>query len=158
MYSRQKRSPTGWLVSRVARGTRLMADEAGIMEPAARALRSLPDRPRQGLRRWRCPHKRGLNHFSSRLRRGERGHFHSISGPYLANYARESAWREDNRRVSNGDQTQHAAKLAMTNGPSPDFCGYWQRHLKLGPETDASDPVSLSWGCHTHQGANAMSC
>jgi hypothetical protein len=68
--------------------------------------------------------------FFSRLRRGERGHFHHISGPYLAAYARESAWREDYRRVSNGDQTQRAAALAMASGPSVDFCGYWQRHQR----------------------------
>ena len=51
-----------------------------------------------------------------------------VAGPYLASYARESAWREDNRRVSNGDQTQHTVALALSCGPSPDFCGYWQRH------------------------------
>jgi hypothetical protein len=43
-------------------------------------------------------------------------------------YTRESAWREDNRRVSNGDETQHAVRLALSSGPSVDFCGYWQRH------------------------------
>lgn len=66
------------------------------------------------------------------MRRGEKGHFHHIAGPYLANYAREASWREDNRRVSNGDQTQHAVKLAMTSGPSVDFRGYWRKHVKIG--------------------------
>jgi hypothetical protein len=32
--------------------------------------------------------------FFSRLRRGERGHFHHISCPYVENYARESAWQK----------------------------------------------------------------
>jgi hypothetical protein len=66
--------------------------------------------------------------FFSRMRRSEVWHYLHVSGPYLASYARESAWREDNRRVSNGDQTQHTVKLALSSGPSVDFCGYWQRH------------------------------
>jgi hypothetical protein len=29
-----------------------------------------------------------------------------IAGPYLLRFAQEAAWREDNRRVSNGDQVR----------------------------------------------------
>jgi hypothetical protein len=56
------------------------------------------------------------------------GHHHHVAGPYLVRYAQESAWREDKRRVSNGDQVQMAVSLALASRPSPDFCGYWQRH------------------------------
>lgn len=70
----------------------------------------------------------GAESFFSRLRRAEQGHHHHISGPYLLKYAQESAWREDNRRMSNGDQTQNAVALALSSKPSVDFCGYWQRH------------------------------
>jgi hypothetical protein len=49
---------------------------------------------------------------------------------YLLRYAQESSWREDNRRVANGEQTQRVAHLAMKRGPSVDFSGYWQRHIK----------------------------
>jgi hypothetical protein len=56
------------------------------------------------------------------------GHHHHISGPYLLRFAQEAAWREDNRRVSNGDQVQRVAKLALRRKPSVDFGGYWQRH------------------------------
>ena len=42
--------------------------------------------------------------FFSRLRRAEIGTHHHIAGPYLASYAAEMDWREDNRRVANGDQ------------------------------------------------------
>lgn len=55
---------------------------------------------------------------------------HHVAGAYLLRYAQESAWREDNRRVSNGDQVQRIAHLALTRKPSVDFCGYWQRHNK----------------------------
>jgi transposase-like protein len=65
--------------------------------------------------------------FFSRLRRGEMGHHHHISGPYLLRYAQEAAFREDSRRVANGEQVGKVAALALTNKPSVDFCGYWQR-------------------------------
>jgi hypothetical protein len=58
------------------------------------------------------------------MRRAEIGHHYHISGIYLLRYAQESTWREDNRRVANGDQVQ---RLAMKRGPSVDFSGYWQR-------------------------------
>lgn len=67
--------------------------------------------------------------FFSRIRRAELGHHHHIAGPYLLRYAQEATWREDNRRMSNGDQVGRLASLALTRSPSVDFSGYWQRHL-----------------------------
>jgi hypothetical protein len=55
-------------------------------------------------------------------------HYH-IAGAFLLRYAQESSWREDNRRVSNGDQVTRVAALAMKRGKSVDFTGYWQRHV-----------------------------
>lgn len=66
--------------------------------------------------------------FFSRLRRAEIGHHHHVAGAYLLRYAQEAARREDNRRVSNGEQVQRVAGLALSRKPSVDFCGYWQRH------------------------------
>lgn len=66
--------------------------------------------------------------YFSRLRRGEIGHHHHISGPYLIRYAQEAAFREDARRVANGEQVTRVAELAMAAKPSVDFAGYWQRH------------------------------
>ena len=68
--------------------------------------------------------------YFSRLRRAEIGHHHHVAGVYLLRYAQEAAWREDNRRVSNGDQVSRVAKLALSRKPSVDFSGYWQRHVK----------------------------
>jgi transposase-like protein len=65
--------------------------------------------------------------YFSRLRRAEMGHHHHISGPYLLRYAQEAAWREDSRRVGNGEQVQRVAHLALASKPSVDFTGYWQR-------------------------------
>jgi transposase-like protein len=69
----------------------------------------------------------GAESYFSRLRRGELGHHHHIAGPYLVRYAQEAAWREDLRRVSNGEQANGIIRLAMGCRPSVDFCGYWQR-------------------------------
>ena len=66
--------------------------------------------------------------YFSRLRRAEVGHHHHISGPYLLRFAQEAAWREDSRRVANGEQVERITGLAMASKPSVDFCGYWQRH------------------------------
>ncbi len=67
--------------------------------------------------------------YFSRLRRAEAGHHHHIAGQYLLRYAQEASWREDNRRMANGDQVHRLAGLAMSKRTSPDFVGYWQRHV-----------------------------
>jgi len=67
--------------------------------------------------------------FFSRIRRAEIGHHHHIAGVYLLRYAQEATWREDNRRMSNGDQVARLTGLALSRKPSVDFAGYWQRHL-----------------------------
>ncbi len=65
--------------------------------------------------------------FFSRLRRSEVGIHHHISGPYLARYAAEMAWREDHRRKATGEQFECIATLAMASTKSRNFTGYWQR-------------------------------
>lgn len=63
----------------------------------------------------------------SRLRRMETGTHHRIAGSYLLAYAAECSWREDHRRVSNGEKTALALSNAMAAGVSPVWKGYWQR-------------------------------
>ena len=65
--------------------------------------------------------------FFSRLRRAEVGIHHHIAGPYLAAYASEMAWREDNRRISNGEQFLLATSSALAHPVSRVWKGYWQR-------------------------------
>ncbi len=65
--------------------------------------------------------------FFSRLRRAEVGTHHHIAGPYLNAYAGEMAWREDNRRVPNGEQAMTVARAAMASRVSRQWKGYWQR-------------------------------
>jgi transposase-like protein len=68
--------------------------------------------------------------FFSRLRRAEIGIHHHLAGPYLNAYANEMAWREDNRRVSNGELYLMAADAALKHPKSQQWCGYWQRSAK----------------------------
>jgi transposase-like protein len=65
--------------------------------------------------------------FFSRLRRAEIGTHHHIAGPYLNAYASEMAWREDNRRKSNGEQYLAMADAALSHPVSRQWKGYWQR-------------------------------
>lgn len=116
-----------WIKHRVVRGTVLHADEA----PSWNDLHS-----RYEMKRIDHQTAYSLNgactnwaeSFFSRIRRGEIGHHHHIAGPYLLRYAQEGAWREDNRRMPNGDQVRRVVGLALGCKPSIDFCGYWQRH------------------------------
>jgi transposase-like protein len=111
---------------RIAKGTVIHADES----PAWNVLHA-------GFAMKRINHQdgysidgactNGAESYFSRLRCGELGHHHHIAGPYLVRYAQEAAWREDLRRVSNGDQLYSVVGLAMHCKPSVDFCGYWQR-------------------------------
>lgn len=65
--------------------------------------------------------------YFSRLRRMEVGTHHRIAGKYLAYYAREASWREDNRRVDNGNQAAMVGAALMAGGVSRQWAGYWQR-------------------------------
>ena len=65
--------------------------------------------------------------FFSRLRRAEIGTHHHIAGPYLAAYAAEMDWREDNRQVSNGEQYRSIVSAAAKCPVSRQWKGYWQR-------------------------------
>jgi transposase-like protein len=65
--------------------------------------------------------------FFSRMRRAELGQHHHISGKYLLTYACEMAWKEDNRRVANGNQHETVTGLALAHPVSRLWAGYWQR-------------------------------
>ena len=114
--------------SRVAKGTVLNADEAPGWNDLHRSF---------DVKRINHEDAYSLNgastnraeEFFSRMRRAEIGHHHHIAGAYLLRYAQEAAWREDNRRMSNGEQTHAIAALALKRGKSVDFTGYWQRHV-----------------------------
>lgn len=67
--------------------------------------------------------------FFSRMRRAEIGTHHHIAGPYLAGYAAEMDWREDHRRVSNGEQFLMVLGATLAHDVSRQWKGYWQREI-----------------------------
>lgn len=69
----------------------------------------------------------GAESFFSRIRRAEIGQHHHISGQYLPAYAGEMAWRENNRRVSTGEQWSMMTGAALAHPKSRVWAGYWQR-------------------------------
>ena len=111
---------------RIAQGTVVHADESPAWNPlqARFAMQRINHQHGYSID-GACTN--GAESYFSRLRRAELGHHHHIAGPYLVRYAQEAAWREDLRRVSNGEQTHGVVGLAMRSPPSVDFCGYWQR-------------------------------
>jgi hypothetical protein len=112
---------------RVAEGTEIQADEAKAWN-ALHARYTVNRINHQEAYSTDEACTNAVESFFSRIRRGEAGHFHHISGPYLHRYAQEAAFREDRRRDSNGEQVRATVRLALAAKQSPAFCGYYQRH------------------------------
>ena len=95
--------------SRVAKGTIVNADEAASWDDlhARFEMKRINHEEAYSLdgacTNW-------AEEFFSRLRRAEIGHHHHIAGAYLLRYAQEASWREDNRRVANGEQVEPACR------------------------------------------------
>ena len=64
--------------------------------------------------------------FHSRMRRAEQGIHHHLSGHTQA-YTDEMTWREDFRRLSNGEQFLTITAAALHHPVSRTWKGYWQR-------------------------------
>jgi hypothetical protein len=112
--------------TRIAKGTVVHADESPAWNPLHAKFPMKRVNHQEGYSiDGACTN--GTESFFSRMRRGELGHHHHIAGVYFVRYAQEAAWRENHRRVSNGEQVNAVIGLAMGLGPSVDFCGYWQR-------------------------------
>jgi transposase-like protein len=89
--------------SRIAKGTTVHADEsANWNDLHARYEMKRINHQEAYSMNGACTNWAEL--FFSRLRRAEAGHHHHVAGPYLLRFAQEAAWREDNRRRSNGEQ------------------------------------------------------
>ncbi|NEU12819.1 IS1595 family transposase [Methylobacterium sp. BTF04] len=118
-----------FIKARVAKGTVVHADEASSWDALHAQYEVKRINHQQAYSEAGACTNMAEEYFS-RLRRAEAGHHHHIAGVYLLRYAQEASWREDHRREASGAQYERVAELAMKRGPSVDFCGYWQRHLK----------------------------
>jgi len=111
----------------VASGTEVHADESGAWNilhasyPMKRVNHSVEFKSEDG----GCTNE--AESYFSRLRRCEFGIHHRISGQHLQAYAREIAWREDNRRVANGTQWKWIISAALGHPKSDTWAGYWHR-------------------------------
>lgn len=72
--------------------------------------------------------------FHSRMRRSEIGVHHHIAGPYFAAYLSENAWRDNYKRVSNGDQYLALISAVANHPVSRQWKGYWQRRKPTEPQ------------------------
>ncbi|WP_292529240.1 IS1595 family transposase [Methylocystis sp.] len=113
--------------TRIAKGSIVHADEAGSWDALHAAFEMKRINHQEAYSDDGACTNAAESYFS-RLRRAEIGHHHSVAGQYLLRYAQESSWREDHRRMSNGEQVSRIAALAMKKKGSPNFTGYWQRH------------------------------
>ena len=125
---RSESAALSWIKSRVSLGTVVNADEASGWNDLASKYEMKRINHQEAYSDGEACTNMAESYFS-RLRRGEMGHFHHVSGPYLLRYAQEAAWREDARRVDNGAQVRRVTQLALGRGPSIDFAGYYQRHI-----------------------------
>ena len=117
-----------FIKSRVAKGTVVHADEATSWEGLHGSYEMMRINHQEAYSMdGACTN--WAEEYFSRLRRAENGHHHHIAGAYLLRYAQEASWREDHRRMSNGEQVHSVAGLALHKKTSPDFVGYWQRHV-----------------------------
>jgi len=124
---RSEGAAQSWIKARIAKGTTVHADEAFSWDGLHGAFEMKRINHQEAYSfDGACTNM--AEEYFSRLRRAEIGHYHHVAGDYLLRYAQESSWREDNRRMSKGDQTMRVAGLAMHKSTSPDFVGYWQRH------------------------------
>lgn len=64
--------------------------------------------------------------YFSRFRRMQLGQMHKFGNQYLANYAHEAAYREDTRRMPNGEIFTDITRKCAHTKTSRDWCGYWQ--------------------------------
>ena len=64
--------------------------------------------------------------YFSRFRRMQYGQCHKFGNLYLNNYANEAAYREDTRRMNNGDIFDDICMKCVQTKTHHDWCGYWQ--------------------------------
>ena len=111
----------------VASGTEVHADEAAgwnilhASYPMKRVNHSVEYKSEDGAStNW-------AESFFARLRRSEMGIHHRISGHLLQAYADECAWRENNRRRSNGEHWNLITAAGLAAPKSARWSGYWHR-------------------------------
>ena len=69
--------------------------------------------------------------YFARFRRFQHGQIHRMGNLYISNYANEIAYREDTRRLSNGEIFNDIASKCMKTIQSNEWTGYWQGNHRV---------------------------
>jgi hypothetical protein len=120
-----------WIKSRIEKGTVVNADESGAWNDLGSKFEMRRINHQEAYSMDGACTNMAESYFS-RIRRGEIGHHHHVSGPYLLKYAQESAWREDQRRVDNGAQVRRVTQLALKR--DTDFAFATDSHVTTTPK------------------------
>jgi ISXO2-like transposase domain len=130
---------TSFIRARVAKGTELMADEAGSWNELQETFpMKRIDHSRAYSSDGACTN--GAEEFFSGLRRAEIGHHHHIAGVYLSRYAQEAGWRDDHRRISNGDRCARSFRLSSAISRASISAAIGSATLRLSSITDRASP------------------
>ena len=132
VIGRENQADIGTLASRfIAPGTVIAADESNAYDllhghfPMRRVNHQCEYRADDG-----TTNNQAESYFS-RFRRMEIGQTHKFGIRYLANYANEAAYREDTRRLSNGEIFRDILTKCTRTHTHRDWCGYWQGNKRL---------------------------
>ena len=127
VIGRENQADVGALARRfIAPGTCISADESDAYDllhghfPMRRVNHSCEYRADDGTTNNQA------ESYCSRFRRMEIGQTHKFGLRYLANYANEAAYREDTRRLSNGEIFCDILSKCARTRTHRDWCGYWQ--------------------------------
>jgi transposase-like protein len=127
VIGRENQTDVGTLAQRfIAPGTVISADESDAYDllhghfPMRRVNHTCEYRADDG-----TTNNQAESYFS-RFRRMEIGQNHKFGLRYLANYANEAAYREDTRRLSNGEIFRDILTKCARTHTHRDWCGYWQ--------------------------------
>ena len=115
----------------VRKGTTVFADEANAYDPLHGYFPTRRINHQVEYRSDDGTHTNLAESYFSRFRRMQYGQVHKFGVMYLDNYANEAAYREDNRRMSNGEMFSDILMKCAVSRTSRDFCGYWQGNKRL---------------------------
>lgn len=110
----------------VTAGSTICADEANAYDPLHAKFDTRRVNHQQEYRADDGTTNNLAESYFSRFRRMQYGQVHKFGNLYLANYANEAAYREDTRRMPNGDIFQDIVKKCARTRTHHDWCGYWQ--------------------------------
>jgi hypothetical protein len=116
----------------VRKGSTVFADEASAYDPLHAYYATKRVNHQVEYRADDGANTNQAESYFSRFRRMQYGQVHKFGNLYLDHYANEAAYREDNRRMSNGEMFSDILLKCAVTRTSRDFCGYWLGNKRDG--------------------------